>query len=149
MSHSHHITADYKMVNRQDKIRLSGFNNLTKTLSFNIYEVCYAVSKTEVNEYMNYISEEYNSDKLTSTLEQVTSIIGANILNIAKADYDPPGASVSLLISEEAPALAGVTNSQSPGPAPGPLRGRTPWLSLISNEMHRHRKTLSYFRSQG
>ena len=119
MSHSHHITADYKMVNRQDKIRLSGFNNLTKTLSFNIYEVCYAVSKTEVNEYMNYISEEYNSDKLTSTLEQVTSIIGANILNIAKADYDPPGASVSLLISEEAPALAGVTNSQSPGPAPG------------------------------
>jgi len=27
-----------------EKLRLQGFNNLTKTLSFNIYDVCYAES---------------------------------------------------------------------------------------------------------
>ena len=32
----------------------------------------------------------------------VTDIIGANVLNISKQDYDPQGASVTLLISEKA-----------------------------------------------
>ena len=31
----------------QDKIKLYAFNNLTKTLSFNIYDVCYAKSERE------------------------------------------------------------------------------------------------------
>lgn len=109
------------MKNAQEKIRLFGFNNLTKTLSFNIYDVCYAVTEAEVEEYMNYIDEEYNSDRLTSILEDVANIIGANILNIAKADYEPLGASVTILISEEAAAMPGVTNSESPGPTPETL----------------------------
>jgi S-adenosylmethionine decarboxylase len=83
------------------KIRLHGFNNLTKTLSFNIYDVCYASSDSQIKEYMEYIDEAYNSDRLTHILSDVSSMIGANILNIAKADYDPLGASVTLLISEE------------------------------------------------
>ena len=83
------------------KIRLHGFNNLTKTLSFNIYDVCYASSDSQIKEYMEYIDEAYNSDRLTHILSDVANVIGANILNIAKADYDPLGASVTLLISEE------------------------------------------------
>ena len=83
------------------KIRLHGFNNLTKTLSFNIYDVCYASSDSQIKEYMEYIDEAYNSDRLTYILTEVANIIGASILNIAKADYDPLGASVTLLISEE------------------------------------------------
>ncbi len=83
------------------KIRLHGFNNLTKTLSFNIYDVCYASSDSQIKEYMEYIDEAYNSERLTHILSDVSSMIGANILNIAKADYDPLGASVTLLISEE------------------------------------------------
>ena len=106
------------MTKKQDKLRLFGFNNLTKTLSFNIYDVCYARTKAGIQEYVDYIDEEYNSDRLTQILEDVASIIGANILNVAKQDYDPLGASVTLLISEEVPALAGVTNSESPGPTP-------------------------------
>lgn len=109
------------MTNNEEKIRLFGFNNLTKTLSFNIYDVCYAVTKAEVKEYMNYIDEEYNSNRLTHILEDVANIIGANILNVAKADYDPLGASVTLLISEEIPAMVGVTNSETPGPTPESL----------------------------
>ena len=101
-----------------DKICLHGFNNLTKTLSFNIYDVCYARSEEQIEKYMHYIDEEYNADRLTRILEDVASIIGANILNIAKADYEPLGASVTMLISEEVPALTGVTNTEAPGPTP-------------------------------
>ena len=106
------------MTKNKNKIRLDGFNNLTKTLSFNIYDVCFARTETQIREYMDYIDEVYNSDRLTQILQDASSIIGANILNIAKADYEPLGASVTLLISEEAHALEGVTNSETPGPAP-------------------------------
>ena len=101
-----------------DKIRLHGFNNLTKTLSFNIYDVCYACSDAQLKEYMDYIDDVYNAERLTQILQDVANIIGANILNIAKADYEPLGASVTMLISEEIPALEGVTNSATPGPIP-------------------------------
>lgn len=85
-----------------DKITLYGFNNLTKTLSFNIYDVCYTKTEREKKDYIKYIDEQYNSERLTSILCGVTEIIGAHILNISKQDYDPEGASVTLLITEEA-----------------------------------------------
>lgn len=84
-----------------DKIKLFGFNNLTKTLSFNIYDVSYAKSEKEQNEYVAYIDEQYNAERLTKILCDVTDIIGAHVLNISKQDYDPQGASVTILISEE------------------------------------------------
>jgi len=83
------------------KIALYGFNNLTKTLSFNIYDICYAETRQERKDYLEYIDEQYNSTRLTKILAEVTNIIGASILNIAKQDYDPQGASVTMLISEE------------------------------------------------
>ncbi len=89
------------------RLQLYGFNNLTKTLSFNIYDVCYALTKEDRRAYIQYIDEEYNSDRLTSILEQVSEIIGSNIINISKQDYDPQGASVVMLISEEKVVQAG------------------------------------------
>ena len=86
----------------EKKLKLYGFNNLTKTLSFNIYDVCYAKGAREQKEYIDYIDEQYNSERLTGILCDVTDIIGANVLNISKQDYDPQGASVTLLISEKA-----------------------------------------------
>lgn len=84
-----------------DKFKLYGFNNLTKSLSFNIYDVCYAKSKREQKDYIDYIDEQYNSERLTNILLKVTDMIGANVLNISKQDYDPQGASVTLLIAEK------------------------------------------------
>ena len=84
-----------------NKLKLYGFNNLTKTLSFNIYDICYTETEADKKKYIEYIDEQYNSERLTEILRNVTGIIGANILNIAKQDYDPQGASVTLLISEE------------------------------------------------
>lgn len=84
-----------------NKIKLYAFNNLTKTLSFNIYDVCYAKSEREQKDYIAYIDEQYNSERLTKILCDVTDIIGANILSISKQDYEPQGASVNLMISDD------------------------------------------------
>lgn len=89
------------MLGLEQKLTLYGFNNLTKTLSFNIYDVCYAKSEREQKDYIKYIDEMYNSERLTNILCDVTEMIGANILNISKQDYEPQGASVNILIAED------------------------------------------------
>jgi len=89
------------MLGLEKKLTLYGFNNLTKTLSFNIYDVCYAKSEREQKEYITYIDEQYNSERLTNLLCDVTEMIGARVLNISKQDYDPQGASVNILITED------------------------------------------------
>jgi S-adenosylmethionine decarboxylase len=100
------------------KIKLHGFNNLTKTLSFNIYDINFAETQEQQSAYIEYIDEEYNAERLTNILTDVADIIGANILNIARQDYDPQGASVTMLISEEPIVSQQLTNQQSPGPVP-------------------------------
>ncbi|MBD5112604.1 MAG: adenosylmethionine decarboxylase [Ruminococcaceae bacterium] len=82
------------------KLALYGFNNLTKTLSFNIYDICYAKSEREQKDYIAYIDEQYNSERLTGILCAVTERIGATVLNISKQDYEPQGASVNVLFAE-------------------------------------------------
>lgn len=82
------------------KLKLYGFNNLTKALSFNIYDVCYAKTAREQRDYIAYIDEQYNSERLTGILTTLTDMIGATVLNISQQDYDPQGASVTLLIAE-------------------------------------------------
>ena len=92
-----------------EKLRLYGFNNLTKALSFNIYDVCYAKTAREQKDYIAYIDEQYNSDRLRTILTTLTDMIGAQVLNIAQQDYEPQGASVTLLIAEGSMIPAGST----------------------------------------
>ncbi len=94
------------MLGLNDKLKLYGFNNLTKTLSFNIYDICYAKSAREQHDYIKYIDSQYNSERLTKILCDVTDAIGAHVLNISKQDYEPQGASVTVLIAEEHRDLA-------------------------------------------
>ena len=86
----------------ENKLKLYGFNNLTKALSFNIYDVCYAKTEREQQKYIAYIDEQYNSDRLVKILTNVSQMIGAEVLNISKQDYDPQGASVTLLLAADA-----------------------------------------------
>jgi len=103
----------------EQRIELHGFNNLTKSLSFNMYDICYTKTKAEREAYIAYIDEQYNADRLTKILRAVSDIIGAHVLNIAKQDYVPQGASVTMLVSEgpvvEVPKES---FSESPGPLP-------------------------------
>ena len=91
----------------EEKIKLYGFNNLTKALSFNIYDVCYAKTARELRDYIGYIDGQYNSERLTNILTTLTDMIGAKVLNIARQDYDPQGASVCILIAEPSLLPAG------------------------------------------
>lgn len=83
-----------------EKLKLYGFNNLTKSLSFNIYDVCYAKTPREQKDYIAYIDKQYNSERLTGILTHVVDMIGAKVLNVSRQDYEPQGASVTLLIAE-------------------------------------------------
>ena len=76
-----------------EKLRLYGFNNLAR----------------EQKDYIAYIDEQYNSDRLRTILTTLTDMIGAQVLNIAQQDYEPQGASVTLLIGEGSMIPAGST----------------------------------------
>lgn len=103
------------------KLKLYGFNNLTKTLSFNMYDICYAKTLEHRKGYIEYIDEQYNAERLTKILTDVADMIGASILNIAKQDYDPQGASVTILISEgkvSSDKMEFSADNEQPGPLP-------------------------------
>jgi len=87
-------------IKNKKKLKLHGFNNLTKSLSFNMYDFSYARTLDDRRGYIAYIDEEYNAERLSKILTSVSDIIGANILNVSTQDYDPQGASVAILISE-------------------------------------------------
>lgn len=106
------------MISPLPKLELKDFNNLTKTLSFNIYDICYARDEAQRRDYIEYIDEEYNAERLTKILTDVCEIIGATVLNIAHQDYEPQGASVTMLISEEPMMSEGISNAEAPGPLP-------------------------------
>ena len=83
------------------KIKLHGFNNLTKTLSFNIFNICYTHTPADQQDYLRHIDEAYNTKHLQQVLCRVVDIIGANILHMSAYDYEPRGSSVACLIAEE------------------------------------------------
>lgn len=108
----------------KSRIKLHGFNNLTKSISFNIYDICYTASDDQRDEYIAYIDEVYNAERLTKILTDVSEIIGANVLNVARQDYDPQGASVTMLIAEGPvdERFEGTENA-TPGPLPETVLG--------------------------
>ncbi|HWO75207.1 MAG TPA: adenosylmethionine decarboxylase [Bacillus sp. (in: firmicutes)] len=103
----------------EQRIQLHEFNNLTKSLSFNMYDICYTKTREEREAYLEYIDEQYNAERLTHILKHVSEIIGAHVLNVAKQDFVPQGASVTLLVSE-GPVVEVPTEhfEESPGPLP-------------------------------
>ena len=103
----------------KETIELHGFNNLTKSLSFNMYDICYTRSKEEREAYVKYIDEQYSAERLQTILTHVSDIIGAHVLNVASQDFEPAGASVTLLVSEGPVEDAPSEHfEESPGPLP-------------------------------
>ncbi|MGF1642234.1 MAG: adenosylmethionine decarboxylase [Thiotrichales bacterium] len=107
----------------KDAVKLHGFNNLTKSLSFNIYDIAFASRPSHQDEYIDYIDDVYNAERLTQILTDVAEIIGANVLDVSMQDYDPEGASVVMLISEEPVVSESITNEEKPGPLPETVVG--------------------------
>tara|TARA_B110000091_G_C13813012_1_gene476206 strand:+ start:2061 stop:2804 length:744 start_codon:yes stop_codon:yes gene_type:complete len=89
-------------MNEDGRLKLYGFNNLTKNLSFSFYKLHYLSNSKQFAAYNKYIKSRYSADNLTTLLSNICHAIGGSILNIAEQDYQPHGASVTLMISEEA-----------------------------------------------
>jgi len=84
------------------KIPLYGFNNLTKSLSFSLYKLHYVHEPLSVHSYKKHINIRFSAAELAALLDSICHFIGGTVLNIAKQDYQPQGASVTLMMSEEA-----------------------------------------------
>ena len=82
------------------KIKISGFNNLTKVLSFNLYDFCITLNEEQKSQYINYINDKYNASRIADISKKIVEIIEANILAVSVQDYDPIGASTMVLMSD-------------------------------------------------
>lgn len=97
------------------KYKLEGFNNLTKTLSINFYQLFYTNCDASRFYFTRQMDHLYNAKTLTALLKELTHMIDANILNIARQDYEPHGASVNVLISEGATPVSKLDESCNSG----------------------------------
>jgi S-adenosylmethionine decarboxylase len=82
-------------------MKLHGFNNLTKSLGVSLYKIAFIDSPAGKNSYTSDINDKFGSEALSSLLESLASSIGGRILNTAKQDYQPQGASVTLMIADD------------------------------------------------
>ncbi|MBC7659029.1 MAG: adenosylmethionine decarboxylase [Chitinophagaceae bacterium] len=89
-----------RVVPFEGPIKLEGFNNLTKALSFNLYDFCVARNEAERDSYVKYIHDKYSAKRVTAILTGICDIIEANVLAVSDQDYDPWGASSLVLMSD-------------------------------------------------
>ncbi len=89
-----------KRIAPEGTVKLAGFNNLTKALSFNLYDFCVARNESERQSYIKYISSRFNAAKVTEVLTGICNIIEANVLAVSDQDYEPWGASSLVLMSD-------------------------------------------------
>lgn len=88
------------MATIQETVKLSGFNNLTKILSFNFYDFCIAMNDQQKADYIKFIHTKYCASNIQDIARNICKIIEANILNESIQDYDPVGASTMTLMSD-------------------------------------------------
>lgn len=81
-------------------IELAGFNNLTKCLSFNLYDFAIARNETQRQEYVRSIDEKYSAERIAEISRGICNIIEAEVLDLSLQDYDPHGASTLVLMSD-------------------------------------------------
>lgn len=81
-------------------MQLHGFNFLTKSLAVSIYKVCYIGSNTSQQRYVAHINTAYCAAELSTMLADIAQRIGGQVLNTAAKDYQPQGASATLMIAE-------------------------------------------------
>jgi S-adenosylmethionine decarboxylase len=77
-----------------------GFNNLTKVLSFNLYDFCITLNKEQQGEYVQWVNQKYSSQKIFEISKNVCEIIEADVLSASVQDYEPVGASTLVLMSD-------------------------------------------------
>lgn len=83
-------------------MKISGFNNISKSLFVSFYRFCYALpGKNGVKHSLAALNADYAALKLSSLMDTISTEIGARILLSSKKDYEPMGASAVALLAEE------------------------------------------------
>ncbi len=88
------------MARMREPVRLSGFNNLTKVVSFNLYDFAAARTDAERGRYVRYLHEHFSGARITAMLSKIAEIIDAEVISVSTQDYDPWGASSLVLMSD-------------------------------------------------
>jgi len=83
----------------RERIRLKGFNNLTKVVSFNLYEFSVARTPKQRREYARRIDRKFSAARITDILRSIAEIIDAEVLSVSSKDYEPQGSSALVLMS--------------------------------------------------
>ena len=81
-------------------MKLTGFNNLKKALTFSFYDFVIAPSEEEKLSYIKYINSRYSSKNISTLLKKIVNIIDAEVISESLQDYEPHGASAVLLLSD-------------------------------------------------
>ena len=79
---------------------MEGFNNLTKVVSFNLYDFFVARTDDERARYVRWVDAGYCAARLTTTLRGIAELIDAEVLSVSSTDYEPQGASSLVLMSD-------------------------------------------------
>ena len=88
------------MCGQPDRITLQGYNNLTKVVSFNLYDFFVARTDEERRRYVAWIDEQFSASRITRILREIARIIDAEVLSVSAQDYEPQGASSLVLMSD-------------------------------------------------
>lgn len=83
-------------------MQLHGFNNLTKNLNISVYKIDYLPLDSVAlhDKYQTYIQNVFQASMLSEILDNVTEVIGAQVLSRSKQDYQPHGASSTHMIAD-------------------------------------------------
>lgn len=84
----------------REPVRLEGFNNLTKVVSFNLYDFAVARNDAERASYLKYLHDNFSGTRITEVMRNIAAIIDAEVISVSAQDYDPYGASALVLMSD-------------------------------------------------
>jgi S-adenosylmethionine decarboxylase len=79
---------------------LHGYNQLTKSLVLSLYKLDYIACNESKTNYIKRINNEFCANKLADMLTEIAHTIGGQVLNRAIRNYQPQGASATLMIAE-------------------------------------------------
>jgi len=85
---------------KRNGMKLKGFNNLKKALSFSFYDFVIAPSEDEKLSYVEYINSRYSAEKISELLKKIVHIIDAEVLSVSLENYEPYGASSMVLLGD-------------------------------------------------
>ena len=77
------------MFGQPDRITLQGFNNLTKVVSFNLYDFYVARTEDERRRYVQDIDEQFNARRITYVWREIARMLDAEVLSVSAQDYEP------------------------------------------------------------